>query len=60
MPGRAIGEVFNNLKSGKGLFGAELTQKVTRQAMDKIEEQIAEVEEDCLRSHEDARPLLPF
>mmetsp|Transcript_42775 Transcript_42775/g.83679 ORF Transcript_42775/g.83679 Transcript_42775/m.83679 type:complete len:175 (-) Transcript_42775:23-547(-) len=43
---KAVGGVFNNLKSGKGLFGAEMTQKFARKAIDTVEDQLAEVSEE--------------
>ena len=56
VPGRrhsAIGGVLGNLKSGRGLFGEELTQKVARQAMDIVEEQVLEVAQE-IREEEGA------
>ena len=40
---RALGGLLGNLKSGRGLFGEETTQKYARQALEIVEEQVLEV-----------------
>ena len=39
----AIGGVLGNLKSGRGLFGEEMTQKYAKQALEVVEDQVLEV-----------------
>jgi len=43
---KGVSGVFDNLRSGKGLFGTEITTKVTRQVIDKVESELAEVKEE--------------
>mmetsp|Transcript_49941 Transcript_49941/g.124609 ORF Transcript_49941/g.124609 Transcript_49941/m.124609 type:complete len:175 (-) Transcript_49941:143-667(-) len=53
---KAVGGVFQNLKSGKGLFGEELTKKYARKAIETAEEQLAEVSEE-MRAEEPAKKI---
>jgi hypothetical protein len=52
-PNSAIGGLLGNLKSGRGLFGEEATQKVARQALEIVEEQVLEVAQE-IRAEEGA------
>ncbi|EKX47540.1 hypothetical protein GUITHDRAFT_152020, partial [Guillardia theta CCMP2712] len=42
----ALGGILGNLKSGRGLFGEEATQKFARTALDTVETQLKEVSDE--------------
>ena len=50
---RAIGGLLGNLKSGRGIFGEEATQKYARMALETVEEQVLEVAKE-IREEEGA------
>ena len=54
---RAIGGVLGNLKSGRGLFGEEVTQKYAKQALEIVEEQVLEVAAE-IREEEGAKKVV--
>ena len=51
---RAIGGLLGNLKSGRGVFGEEMTTKYAKQALNVVEEQVLEVARE-IREEEGAK-----
>ena len=53
---RAIGGLLGNLKSGRGVFGEEMTTKYAKQALNVVEEQVLEVARE-IREEEGAQQV---